>query len=267
MSTRWSGLESLLPAAVLLLASLAGSCGQEDTGPAGDPLTSAIAQAEARYAAAPSTKKHAASVIAARDAMARRDFPEAIRLLSSLAPGEVTGEAWFLLGTSHAQLKQDALAVAAFEEALAAGPGFPRDRQLFYLLGRSLQELGRLAPARAAYGVDSRLMPEQGDAHFRLALLDFELGELDASMDHARLALERFERPQDLAKVHAHLADLALAEGEHERARRELEKSVQLFPHYEALYELSRLCARAGDDEAAAAYLQAHQELRRRAGR
>ena len=135
------------------------------------------------------------------------------------------------------------------------------------LYGRCLQETGDLAGARAAYEADVALFPEGADGRFRLAQLDFEAGELDRCEEQARARLERFARSQDVAKTHARLADVHLARDEPEAARVALETCVGVFPHYESLYTLSRVCARLGDDEAAARYLREHQVWRARAGR
>jgi len=243
--------------------------------PTADPAAeSTAADAAARVQAAlprfrdatPPTKSAPAMAEPRKLAGAGRS-DEAIRLLEALAPRDSTGEAAFLLGSLHCGRERHALALPWLERALEHGPTFPKARQLFYLYGRCLQETGDLAGARAAYEADASLFPDQADGLHRLALLDLEEGDLDRCETRARAALERFERPRDLAKTHALLADVHLARGDRAAARAALERCVQAFPHYEALYKLSRVCAQLGDEPAAAHYLEEHRRWRARAGR
>ena len=99
-------------------------------------------------------------------------------------------------------------------ETHLAGPLYRRARQVFYLFGRSLQETGDLAGARAAYAADASLFPDQADGLYRLALLDLEEGALLTCVQRASACLERFTKPRDLAKTHALMGDVAAAMGE-----------------------------------------------------
>jgi len=192
---------------------------------------------------------------------------EARGQLEAAVADEATGEAAFLLGWIANKGERHAIAARWFGEALDHGPRFPKASHTFYLYGRCLQEVGDLDGARAAYEADVALFPDGADGRFRLAQLDFEAGQLDRCEANARACLGRFARPQDVAKTHALLADVHLARGDPEAARAALEACVGIFPHYEALYTLSRVCARLGDDAAAARYLEEHRVWRARAGR
>ncbi len=177
---------------------------------------------------------------------------------------EAAGEAAFLLGWMHHKQGHFALALPWLERALAAGPTYPKARQVFFLFGRCLQESGHLKEARRAYEADGLLYPEGGDSPFRLALLDFEEGQLVSCEARLITALERFDTPREKAKVLAHLADLHLARDELGPARARLEECVKLYPHYEAFYKLSKVCARLGDEAAAQAALEQHRYWRER---
>lgn len=196
-------------------------------------------------------------------AQARWDIAEAA--LESWWERSADGEAAFLLGWLHHKQKRFALALPWLERALDAGPTYPKAGQVFFLLGRCLQETGDLRGARQAYSADGVLFPNGGDSPFRLALLDFEAGHLDACEERLTAALERFSTPREKAKVHAHRADLHLARGDLAAARLGLERCVSLFPHHEAFYKLSRVCSRLGDEAAASAALELHRSWRERA--
>lgn len=192
---------------------------------------------------------------------------EAISRLEAMEQDDPTGEASFLLGYLHANSERWALARPHLQAALSAGPLYPRARQVFYLFGRSLQETGDLAGARAAYAADASLFPDQADGLYRLALLDLEEGALLTCVQRASACLERFTKPRDLAKTHALMGDVAAAMGEDLEARRAYERCVELFPHYEVFYKLAQLCRRMGDEEAAVRNLELHAQWKRQAGR
>ncbi len=192
---------------------------------------------------------------------------KALSELEALAPKDTTGEAAFLMGWLHHEKQRFALALPYFEAALESGPRYRNAHYAFFYYGRCLQETGDLTGARAAYEASNELLPDQAAGIFRLALLDMEAGDLELCESRARAALELFERPRDVAKTHALLADIHLARDEPELARDALVLCVETFPHYEVFYRLSRLSARLGEDEDAARYLEQHRIWRARAGR
>lgn len=200
-----------------------------------------------------------------RQHLGQAKWDRAQEALESWWEQDSDGEAAFLLGWLHHQQKRFALALPWIERALDAGPIYPKAGQVFFLLGRCLQETGDLQGAREAYIADGVLFPDGGDSPFRLALLDFEEGRLDTCEKRLTAAFERFSAPRDKAKVLAHRADLDLARGDLVAARLSLEQCVSLFPHYEAFYKLSQICARLGDEAAARAALEMHLSWRERA--
>lgn len=257
--------------ALLLLLALCMSCAEPAPEPSVYPLAPVqvvrIRVALPDYIAAlesePAAPRHAQ--IRAWISAGQTDLAEAA-LHALLAKG-ADGEASFLMGwTLYAQTRY-AQALPHLQACVSAGPGYPQAERAFFLLGRCLQERGDLQAARAAYEADIRLLPDQGQGRFRLAQLDLEAGVLEACEAGARAALEHFTRPRDQAKTHALLADVMEARDDLAGARVELELCVQLFPHYEAFYKLSRLCGQLGDQAAAKRYLQEHQLWRTRAGR
>lgn len=261
-------------ASALLLLGLCTACSPDARAPSPDPQAPRVALESARlaaalpaYIAALETQPAAPRHTEIRNWIASGQSDRAVDALSALLEQAEDGEAAFLMGWTLYGQTRYAQALPHLRSAVAAGPGYPQAERVFFLLGRSLQERGDLAGAQAAYEADVRLIPDQGQGHFRLAQLELEAGELDACESRARLALERFIRPRDKAKTHALLADVAEARDDLQAARAELEHCVQLFPHYEAFYKLSRLCDQLGDQPAAERYLREHQLWRTRAGR
>ena len=252
----------LIPLAVLL----ATAC-QPATSPAEtpDPVLLTLQEARTSFQSAEvparSEDPRAAQSLQALQA---GQFEQARQSLEAWAQQTSSGEPAFLLGWLHHKDGRFQLALPWLAQALAAGPTYPRADQIFFLYGRCLQESGHLAGARAAYLIDQELFPAGGDAPFRLALMEFEAGQLDECERLLTLALKRFDTPRDQAKAHARLADVHCARGDWELGRQSLESCVALFPHYEAFYKLARIYERQGDTEAAQANHALHREWRER---
>jgi tetratricopeptide (TPR) repeat protein len=254
----------------LLCVALFGCADRQAPAPATGSTGDAAARIRAalpRFRAATPPGRSAPALADARALLQAGRREDARAALEAELPRDPTGEAAFLLGWLHLDAQRYALALPLFERALERGPVFPKARRIFYLYARCLQETGDLAGGRAGYEADDLLFPTEPDAAYRLALLDFEEGDLASCEARARASLERFERPRDVAKAYALLADVLLVRDELGEARGALERCVELFPHYEAYYKLSRACARLGDEEAAERYLAEHRLWRARAGR
>lgn len=254
-------------AALILASALACADREASADVAGSSAAAAVRAALPSFRDATPPTRSAAALEEPRAWIAAGRRDEARARLEALAPEEPTGEAAFLAGWLHHEDERYALAADWLARALAHGPTFPKARRVFFLYGRSLQETGDLEGARAAYEADDELFPAEGDAAFRLAQLDLESGDLASCEARARDALARFERPRDVAKTHALLGDVHLARDELGEARAAYERCVAAFPHYEVFYKLSRLCARMGDEEAAARFMEEHRRWRERAGR
>jgi tetratricopeptide (TPR) repeat protein len=179
------------------------------------------------------------------------------------------GEALFLLGTLHVQRGAPLEAVALLERAAARQPR--HDAALYNLgiarqntgahdlaircfeqlaarapsadawnnLGVSLQALGRLDEARAAFRKALALDAAHPLAHANLACVLNALDEPQEAERHARAALAR--KP-DHAPAHNHLASALRAQGRHEEARASLEQALRFRPDYaEAWFNLGIL--------------------------
>jgi tetratricopeptide (TPR) repeat protein len=99
--------------------------------------------------------------------------------------------------------------------------------------------------------------PGYAPAHYALGLIHLDRDELEPARrsfeQTIRLAAERSDDPME-GRARARLGDLHVRLGELEAARRELERALELFPtEREALFRLSRVLQRLGDDEGAAA--------------
>lgn len=272
----------LLP---ILLVFAAGSCGEPGTSPGtqvNDPDSPSPADGIPPWdqdAALAETIRAAAPAF--RDSGAPREpghgpirgwiqggqTERALTALEPLSKSDASGEAAFLAGWTLFRAQRYALALPHLMRAVERGPAYPQAEFVFYLAGRCLQERGQLAAARAALEADINLRPKEGAGHFWLAQVLIETGDTGTCETHARAALQLYTRPQDLAKVHALLADIHLANDEPGPARQALERCVEIYPHYEAFYRLAQLCRGEGDVEAAERYLALHNEWRAKAGR
>jgi tetratricopeptide (TPR) repeat protein len=176
------------------------------------------------------------------------------------------GQAEFLFGLSYHREKRYALARPYFEAALAHAPDYDTTQ---YFLGWALYYLGEPDAARAAFDAHLALRPDEADTHFALGLIDLDADRLDDAERRFRRSLELLgddpERPKEISKAHARLADVHMRRGAYEAARADLIIATALFDdHYEAYYKLFRVHMRLGDTEAAEAAQQRFLAARQR---
>ncbi len=98
-------------------------------------------------------------------------------------PGD--GELLLNLGAAAHQAGQGDVAIAALQEAAAK----LNNAATYYALGRSLQEFGQAANARAAYATALKLDPTHADAALNVGVLAHDTGDLPAAAALYRQAL------------------------------------------------------------------------------
>jgi tetratricopeptide (TPR) repeat protein len=189
------------------------------------------------------------------------------RLMSYLQQNPDDGRAEFLMGLSYHREKRYALARPRFERAVELTPDY---HPAYHFLGWCLYYLGELTPARTAFEQHLAWMPDEGDSHFGLGLIDLDEDRLDDAARRFRRAIELQaddpRRRKDVSKAHARLADVHIRRDEIEAARAELETATELWPqHYTAFYKLSRVLNRLGETEAAQHAFRQYEIWERRA--
>lgn len=160
----------------------------------------------------------------ARQAIARADFPEAIRVLSELVvDASDNADAWRDLGLCFLETRQPSLAIEALTRAIKIAPGHPAAH---LLLGHAYGSSGQLEPAAACY----RRVLEADPAHAKAEEFLIRTESLLESREHYRNALKWLYAPE------ASAADL-------NRAIRDLVQSIALFdgsPARDNLLECAR---------------------------
>ena len=189
------------------------------------------------------------------------------RLTPYLQQHAEDGRAEFLMGLSYHREKRYTQARPRFERAVELAPDY---HPAYHFLGWCLYYLGELSPARAAFERHLDWMPNEGDSHFGLGLIDLDEDRLDAAEQRFRRAIElQADDPRDrrdVSKAHARLADVYIRRDEVEAARAELEIATELWPqHYTAFYKLSRVLNRLGETEAAQQAFRQYQYWESRA--
>ncbi len=157
-----------------------------------------------------------------------------------------------LLGLTYYRESRFETANRYFAQALEAEPEEIAVRPLY---GWSLYSLGQLDEAEKMFESLLVRRPDYTAAHYGLGLISLDRDQTDA-------ARERFGRIMELAakqndpsmagRAHGRLGDLYLRLGDLDAAKRELELAVELAPgDHDALFTLSRVLQRLGDDEGA----------------
>jgi tetratricopeptide (TPR) repeat protein len=174
------------------------------------------------------------------------------------------GRAEFLMGLSYHREKRYALARPRFERAVELAPDY---HPAYHFLGWCLYYLGELTQARTAFEQHLAWMPDEGDSHFGLGLIELDEDRLDVAEQRFHRAIElQAGDPRGLSKAHARLADVHIRRDDIEAARAELEIATGLWPqHYTAFYKLSRVLNRLGETEAAQRAFRQYQYWERQA--
>lgn len=134
------------------------------------------------------------------------------------------------------------------------------------LFGWTLYSLGELDAAAAMFDSLLERKPGYAPAHYALGVIELDRDRLEPARRRletaVRLAREQSDPPME-GRAHARLGDLYARLDRLDRARAELELAAELFPgEPEALYRLSRVLQRLGDDQGAAAARERYEAAR-----
>ena len=165
-------------------------------------------------------------------ALARGDYPEAIRLLrQALALEPRYPAAHFDLGTALYLEGDYAGAASEFEAVLAADPVTYSDA--YNSLGLALHELGQFKRAAAQFETLLAAHPDHVDAHNNLGVTLLALGRYADAIAQFRAVLELTPAS---AEAHFNLGAAREAQGRHEDAVREFREAARLRPDYATAY-------------------------------
>jgi protein O-GlcNAc transferase len=155
---------------------------------------------------------------------------------------------WKALGAIYKQSGQDEAALVPMQKAAALSPG---DVEAHYNLGVTLQALGRLVDAEAAYRHALSINPDYADAHCNLGVTLQKLGRFDDAYACYRRALQI---NPDFVAAHYNLGGVLRELGRTDEAQVSYRKVLELKPDYaEAHYNLGNILldlSRLADAEA-----------------
>jgi len=138
---------------------------------------------------------------------------------------------------------------ALFAQALAADPQEVAIRPLY---GWTLYSLGELDAAQAMYESLLELRSDYSPAYYALGVIHLDRDEVDAARARLARSVELASQQGDRGmegRARARLGDLHVRLDDLAQARSELELAVELFPdEYDALFKLSRVLQRLGDE-------------------
>ena len=175
-----------------------------------------------------------------------RNFPEAQIVLETILeqnPG--IGRARFLLGIVLQKQKQYEAALANLNAALDLEQAFPESQHAGHFTGWCFFNLGRLEDARASFNQHLNEYPNEGDSHFGLGIVAIDQGDFVTAKSSLLKAIDLQKdtprRAREVAKAHARLGDVYLAENSLDDARSNYHTAVIRWPdHYEAWAKLAR---------------------------
>lgn len=150
---------------------------------------------------------------------------------------------FYLALAVHKQKRYDQ-ARSGFERAIESRQAFPEIDYAFHYYGWCLFHLGELDAARAAFEEHLARVPDEGDSHYAIGLIEMEDGRLTEAERRFRacIALQKDDpsRRTECSKGYARLGDVHLRRGELEAARDTYRLAVTLYPnHYEAWANLA----------------------------
>jgi tetratricopeptide (TPR) repeat protein len=195
-------------------------------------------------------------------------------LTGATGPPAHPGHGQFILALSYHRQRLYESARGHFARAVALEPGYVT---AWFFYGFTLLNLGRLDEARAAFETYLAGGPEDPEAVFGLGLVALEQDRVDDAersfLRATALAQGREPGPvisagarEDLSRYAARMADVHLRRGDLQKARAELERSVELWPaHFEPWHKLAVVLRRLGDEAAAdRAQARSDEAFRRR---
>lgn len=170
-----------------------------------------------------------------------------------LAEHPDSGRGEFLLGLTYHREKRYGLARPHFDRAAELEPDY---HPVHHFRGWCLYYLGRPEASRRAFERHLSYVPDEGDSHFAVGLIELERDNLDEAERRFRHAIELQQhmpdRASDVSKAHARLADVLIRREQLEEARDHLQIACRMWPeHYAAFYKLSRVLTRLGQQEQA----------------
>ena len=253
---RRAGRAARLPAVAVL--ALLAACGPADPPP---PTPEAPSAVEPAAPATPPAAPEDARLGPAFDALGAGDYAACRELAAAVLadhPDHPRGH--FLLGLGLHKAKRYAEARPHLLLADAPGVSYAGRDAAPYFLGWCHYYLGEHAEAAAAFSRHVAATDE-GDSHFGLGVVAIEQGDLAgarAALDRAlvifegRVAEGDLVAARDLAKTHARLADVDLAEDRDGDARAHVEAALGIDPSPAALwFKLYQLAEAAGDQDTA----------------
>ncbi len=170
-----------------------------------------------------------------------------------------------LLGLTYYRESRFEAANELFAQALEADPEELAVRPLY---GWSLYSLGELAEAEKMFESLLKRRPDYTAAHYGLGLIYLDRDQTDAALKRfktlAQLASKQEDRTME-GRAHGRLGDLYLRLDDLASAKAELELAVELFPDdHDALFTLSRVLQRLGDEEGADEARKRFEEVKAR---
>ncbi|MEX1054892.1 MAG: tetratricopeptide repeat protein, partial [Rhodothermales bacterium] len=173
-------------------------------------------------------------------------------LKSNLNPGDEFGEAYFLLGFAHLQLRQVTQAIRALEKAIAIDGDVPE----------RLNALAQAYEASGRNGTDiDRLYSKALTIQPALADIRVNFGRFLENQNRVAEAVEQYEKAIKeqpwLETAHYNLGTAFLRTGRHDEAESELREAVHLVPDYvDALGNLGLLLAGTGRESEARTFFE-----------
>ncbi|PAW83636.1 MAG: hypothetical protein B9S33_13420 [Pedosphaera sp. Tous-C6FEB] len=152
------------------------------------------------------------------------DLPFFTDMAAKLRSPHYRSQALMKLGNAHADLEDDAKAVAAYREALQLSPA-SATFHLHFNLANAQARLAQWPEAIAAYEAALRLKPDSAAAHLNFGVALGTKGELDRAVQHLTRALELNPRSAD---AHAQLAAVFIKQGMPDLARQHTAEAERL---------------------------------------
>lgn len=152
------------------------------------------------------------------------DLPFFTDMAAKLRSPHYRSQALMKLGNAHADLGDDAKAVASYREALQLSPS-SATFHLHFNLGNALARLAQWPDAIASYETALRLKPDSTGAHLNYGVALAAKGELDRAVEHLIRALQLNPQSSD---AHAQLADVLTKQGKSEQARQHAAEAERL---------------------------------------
>ena len=205
--------------------------------------------------------------------MESRNFSDAQIVLETILTQQPTiGRARFLLGIVFQKQKQYEAALTHLNTALELDQAFPESRHAGHFKGWCFFNLGRLEEARTSFTQHLTEFPDEGDSYFGLGIVAIDQGDFATAKSSLLKAIDLQKdiprRAREVAKAHARLGDVYLAEDSLDEARNNYHTAVIRWPdHYEAWAKLARALDRLEEPLKAERARKESDNARQRMGR